>query len=109
MKYAEILIAIAAASPALAQEYACEGWSTPGYQEGGPISAVITEGRLTWSNGRVISEAVLIHQGRSAGGQVFAEGNTLYIVTGRSTVDLRRVNMVGAEPDSTTSCVAPDS
>lgn len=106
MKYAAASIALALASPVLAQDYVCQEWSAPGYQEAGPLSAIISDDRLTWSNGQTISEAELIHRGRTDDRRVFAAGDTIYIARGRSTVDLRRVHIFGAEQDSTTSCVA---
>ena len=98
------LIATLLASQSSAQGFACSEWTAPGYGEGGALVAIITDDQLTWSNGTVTSEARFIYSGRTDSTRVYASGNTLYLVSGLSAVEIRRVHMASAERDSTTVC-----
>ena len=104
MKRLLAMIAALSSSQAAAQGFACNEWSVPGYGEGGALVVIMTDDQLTWSNGTVTSDARFIYSGRTESTRVYASGNTLYLVSGLSAVEIRRVHMDSAERDSVTLC-----
>ena len=108
MKYITTLIASLCVSQAAAQGLACNEWSAPAYQESGALIVLITDDNLIWSNGTVTHEAEFVHSGITDSSRVYASGNTLYLVSGLSSIEIRRVHMNSAEIDSRTQCRASD-
>lgn len=107
MKFAAALIATAIPFAAFSKGYSCSDWSAPGYQEAGPIVAIITDKSLTWTNGTVTAEAKLVHSALGDSVRVFASDDAVYLVSGASTLDVRRVFLSGAQTDSVAVCTPP--